>query len=1261
MLDQKCKHISLPHNTMRKTKVILLSLAGLLALFIILAAIAAMILDNEDYRKILTMAVERYTGYDVDIRGDFELDLSTEPSLTASDIQFKPGRNGTQLPMTRIGRIYIKLAATQLLTGAAWLKQLTVEDVIISLVIGEDKQARKEKQQSKKIKYDIPVPIFQSVTLRNIIIDLSDIDKGHLFKAQMRQFSIADDPNTGLRYVKGEGLVDIHDFKIEGQLGSLKHILDHTKPYPIALDLKSEGLDFKLTGKVDDPIKGEGLELLVFGEVSEVSNFLKLFKVDIPGMGRLELEANITGNIDTPKASDIFVSISHGPQFGLAAKGSVKDITSGKGTDIEIRSSSNNKDIIQMLLPDILADFTNLGLHGYLRDYAEDFVLEKITADGSNDQGLLLNAAGSLNFGRFTNDPPLKELDLDIQLTSPTTESAKRFLVDILPEMGPVAGKARLTGPIERLSLEGLDININESSPLKVKSKGRIDWIPIDDRPISGVDLALIVQSEQTQLLASAFDLPLPELGSVSINSRLRYSNDQLEFDQIDARTSHPRGMKVGLSGRADINLEEVQKSQGQIHLQVLVTAPNMGAAEPLLGARYFPELGPVKAQAKINGNTTVMSFEDIAITAGQSNSLLMECQGRIGRCTLSGDQPLSDVDVRGSIKAKETSAFAALAGISLPNLGPLKGTWRLVDRRGNYAIANMQVLIGDIQDLNIKATGKIDSLVRHGKISLNGLDLDITAAAPNVNVIPVLAELDPPDLGPLQMKGKMAAGKDSLDIKEFTVHTGSKEKATLFMKGKVLSIENPKKTALTATFRTNTQPWIKKLMHRSAPENYLHGTLKISGATDVLRIEKFKIVTEDKKPLSFETSGIVKKRNGSFETDFRIKGDAEDPSVMGSISGISFPAFNSIALNGRCRTDGQEINFEGETRFGKTYLKTIVNHSKSHHRPGISAKISSPAVYLSDLGIYPEYLTEKNDRKKEDTKKNDRLFSKKPLQFKTLKAFNFSISIDVDKLIGEKHEINKLSLNASLNDGVLNISPSQLSYPEGDITFESTLDATGPKPAFTFKANAEDIDMGAVLEHAHKQLILGGNLNLAVDLHSVGSSPHEMASSLKGDFGIAIENGRIKRDVEMLTADAVDLLTALPKIQKYQDMNCLTLRFKFEDGIGKSEIMFLDTPNVTTRGVGTIDLVSETLDFVLQPKPKKGLPGLSSAIRIQGSLANPSVRKMPYKEAARLYGEIFAPYVFLPARGLGYLWYLMKKDKDEESPCLNLESESDQ
>ncbi|MBW1901713.1 MAG: AsmA-like C-terminal region-containing protein [Deltaproteobacteria bacterium] len=393
-------------------------------------------------------------------------------------------------------------------------------------------------------------------------------------------------------------------------------------------------------------------------------------------------------------------------------------------------------------------------------------------------------------------------------------------------------------------------------------------------------------------------------------------------------------------------------------------------------------------------------------------------------------------------------------------------------------------------------------------------------------------------------------------------------------------------------------------------------------------------------------------------------------------------PAFAPVAVNGRFKSKGEKADFNGETHFGKTHFKTIINHSATrNHKPAIIIKNTSDKVYLSDLGIYPEEEKEEKstgkkkrflrdrffkkdsgeepDSEKKDKSKPDRLFSQDSLPFDVLKGLNLSLSINADKLIGKDFVINNLDFDLVLKDGLLRISPARLSYAEGEVSFESTVDTTGETPEVMLKATAEDIDMDALLAHTHRPIILGGNLNLAVDLHGVGSSLHEIMSSLNGEIGYAIENGKIKRDVEMLTADAVDVLTAFPMIRDYQDLNCMTMRFLFVDGMGKSEILFLDTPNVRTRGVGTLDLGSETMDFILQPKPKKGLPGLSSAIRINGSFNDPKIRTLKFKEAARLSGEILAPFVFLPARGLGYLWYLMKKDT-EESPCLYLETQTE-
>jgi uncharacterized protein involved in outer membrane biogenesis len=211
-------------------------------------------------------------------------------------------------------------------------------------------------------------------------------------------------------------------------------------------------------------------------------------------------------------------------------------------------------------------------------------------------------------------------------------------------------------------------------------------------------------------------------------------------------------------------------------------------------------------------------------------------------------------------------------------------------------------------------------------------------------------------------------------------------------------------------------------------------------------------------------------------------------------------------------------------------------------------------------------------------------------------------------------------------------------------------------------KATAEDIDIGAVFAHFHAYPFVKGQLNLIADLKSAGSSPKEIATALEGELGVAVENGQIKRNVDLMGADAVGFMMAVRATEEYQDLNCMTLRFLFERGVGQSEVIYLETPDLYAKGVGKIDFHSETMNVALQPKSKKGFAGASSAVKIEGPIIDPKVRKLPFREAAKLYGEIAMPMIFLPLRGLGYLLHLIKKDKPEESPCFGLrpsESES--
>lgn len=1247
---------------MRKLKYILIFLIGLIVLVVMLIAVAVVMLDNEDYKKIITMAVRHYTDYEVSFEGDFEFDLSIEPTLDTSNIQVRSSPGALSSPISNIGRLKIKIALQQLFTGFLWFKELMVEDVRISMIIGEEKGRQKKEERR-----DVFIPILENVILRNIILDLSDIDKGHLFDTRLHQFTIDRDLDSGLGTVRGDGKADDYDFDFKGQIGSLTNALD-AEPYPIALNLKSQGLAFQVNGKIDDVIEGEGFDLYLKteAEAKDLSNVMELFQLDFPGLGHLKLEVHISGDVEALKASDIDITISDQQQTFFSATGSIRDLLNRKGVDLEISCTTENNDLIKILLPEIMMDFNKLEIDGVFLDHQGEYMLDNIVAHSTNDQGLAMEAGGLLNFGTLTSDLPLKSIDLQLRLDSQTTEAAKRFLVDILPEMGAVKATGRLAGPVEEMSLEDLSIHIGESQPLQLKSNGRIARIPIDDSSISGLDLTLTLQAEKSRVLTSTFDLPFPELGLVSATSQILYSDDQLQFKTINLNTTHAQGLKVGLSGDVNLDFNEPPQSPDDIQMEIRITAPNLGAAEPILGTRVLSTFGPVTGEARIMSDTKTLSLEDLSVIVGQSDQTIMEWQGRIGKSGLSGDQSASDIEIRASIKANETADFAALAGITLPKIGPLDGAWRLIDCKGNYCIDDLNVTIGQKDKFHMSVDGGIDSILRKDSISLDGIDFNIVAESSDISLIPVMSDLGLSNLGAFYVKARMTHKENHLDLKTFFLRTGLQEKPTVTMQGEVLGIEAPEKANMNITFETTTKPWIETYTEQSVTEDRrIHGSLRLTGLADNWRIHKLTLTAEEPDNFSLKTTGAVMKLKDAFKTDLKLTVNSKEPSFILSTFGISLPSSSPMSIDGEFKAKGAKSNFDGELRFGKTRFKTTVGSEIIRDQiPTIHIQTATDALYLPDFErpskeekgkrLFRRFFEPFRFDKKSESKTE--CLPKGPLDIDMFKGFNMSLSIYAEKLIGKNVQLDNLKIDMSLDDGLLVVRPSGMRHEEGEISLEAVLDTRKEKPDIMVKASAEDVDLDALLHYMDRPVVLGGFLNLVTDIRGSGNSLYEMAASLNGNIGFSVENGKIKRDIELLSADAFDTLTSLPKMDKYRDLNCLTLRFIFEDGLGKSQIMFLDTPNVRSRGLGTIDFKSDTLDFVIQPKPKKGLSGLNSAIRIQGPICDPKIRALPFKEAARLYGEILAPYVFLPARGLGYLWYLLKGDK-EETPCLNLDA----
>ena len=264
-------------------------------------------------------------------------------------------------------------------------------------------------------------------------------------------------------------------------------------------------------------------------------------------------------------------------------------------------------------------------------------------------------------------------------------------------------------------------------------------------------------------------------------------------------------------------------------------------------------------------------------------------------------------------------------------------------------------------------------------------------------------------------------------------------------------------------------------------------------------------------------------------------------------------------------------------------------------------------------------------------------LFDDTPLSLDALKNVDLVFSLDAVNVVGQDVRIENLDLDITIENGRLHVYPASIVYAAGFTEIDFTLDASGPTPAFDLKITGEDIDVENLLARAHEPIILSGELSLVADLHSVGRSKRELASNLAGEFSLAIENGRIRRIVDFLSTDALNMVFATADRRRVRDLNCLVGKIHFQDGVGDIDILFMDTPRIRARAAGNVNLASERIDIVINPEQKQRLfRRRTAAVRIRGPLTQPSFRAMSLEEAARLYGTILMPYVFLPRNGAG-------------------------
>jgi uncharacterized protein involved in outer membrane biogenesis len=390
-------------------------------------------------------------------------------------------------------------------------------------------------------------------------------------------------------------------------------------------------------------------------------------------------------------------------------------------------------------------------------------------------------------------------------------------------------------------------------------------------------------------------------------------------------------------------------------------------------------------------------------------------------------------------------------------------------------------------------------------------------------------------------------------------------------------------------------------------------------------------------------------------EISLEVALKATDLSQLGALFGLDLPAIGPAEFNGRISGSNESIRSEGSALLGKTRFSGEWSGSIADDiRPNLRAVITSEHIRLRDIGIEPATKTPA-------IVDNARAAASRwwvgddELPFADLRTFELDVELKADKVTGRTgFEMTDLSMHGTLEHGRLRIGPMSARSIGAAITALVVLDASLPEPEVQIDLKADGIDLGLFMSQWKTDSNFDGLVSVDLHLQSVGETADELRRSLEGSatFGVWGATFASEYGKEFLIGLG---RVAMPdfNVKKAQRASCMGGAFTLEDGVAMSEVLLLESPDVTVVGSGKIDLARQEYDLRLVPRPRDpGLLSTAATVDVTGTLDSPKFRAVK-TSLARTAAKAF--YVNFSRFAGMFVSPILEKRVGERDMCVSV------
>lgn len=253
--------------------------------------------------SLLAEHIKTATGRDFRINGDLSFRLLPTLALVANDLVLSNADWGSRAEMLKVKRTAFEIALKPLLNGEIRVLKVGLEGA--DLLLETDQTGRSNwiftEVQSPRVPAAIPAFDLEQLVISDANITYRDAVSGATRSVFVESFKLQTQDEFDL--LATSLVFEQHKAQFDGRVGSLLALIAGAAEWPFDLQLKSNGNELSLNGKV-----GLKPKLRVDGQISSVTVNLEKWEKNIPGPAPARQHKSNALFSDTEFALDVLPS-----------------------------------------------------------------------------------------------------------------------------------------------------------------------------------------------------------------------------------------------------------------------------------------------------------------------------------------------------------------------------------------------------------------------------------------------------------------------------------------------------------------------------------------------------------------------------------------------------------------------------------------------------------------------------------------------------------------------------------------------------------------------------------------------------------------------------------------------------------------------------------------------------------------------------------------------------------------------------------------